>query len=99
MTALIFGQLIGDSGLAYGLTMERSLRQHHFDEALLGRISAATAILGNAPAPLGAIVGGIAAEAYGLEPVLWIAALGYALSWAVLYLSPLRRLQKLEGGG
>lgn len=99
MPILILGQLIGDSGLAYGLAIERSLRQHLIDEALLGRVSSAIAILGNAPAPLGAIAGGIVAEYWGLSPVLWIAAGGYALSWVILFCSPLLRFRALPNGG
>ena len=95
MVPLILGQLIGDSGLAYALAIERSLRQSLIDEALLGRVASATGILGNAPAPLGAIAGGIAATYWGLMPVLWIAAGGYAVGWLIIACSPIRHYRTL----
>jgi MFS family permease len=93
---LILGQLLGDFGIAYTLSLERTLRQYHIDNALLGRTTAAIAILGYAPGPLGAILAGIFAEYFGLTAVLWACAAGYALSPIVLFLSPVRNLPKVE---
>jgi hypothetical protein len=72
------------------------LRQHHIDNALLGRATAAIGILGYAPGPLGAILAGIFAEHFGLTAVLWACVGGYALSPIVLLLSPVRNLPKVE---
>lgn len=93
---LILGQLFGDFGLAYAFSLERALRQHRVDNALLGRVSIAIAMCGNVPGPVGAILAGIAAEFIGLTPVLWVCAAGYALSPLVILLSDVRRLRRVE---
>jgi MFS family permease len=93
---LILGQLLGDFGLAYAFSMERALRQHRIDNALLGRAAIAIAMCGNVPGPIGAILAGIAAEYVGLTPVLWVCAAGYALSPLVILLSDVRELRRVE---
>ncbi|HWA46799.1 MAG TPA: MFS transporter [Dongiaceae bacterium] len=93
---LILGQLFGDFGLAYAFSMERALRQHRIDNALLGRAAVAIAMCGNVPGPIGAILAGVAAEYVGLTAVLWVCAAGYALSPLVILLSDVRRLRRVE---
>ena len=92
---LILGQVLGDFGLTYTLSLERTLRQHRIDNALLGRATVVVYMCGNVPGPLGAILAGIGAEYFGLTPVLWICVLGYALSPVVLLLSAVPRLKKV----
>jgi MFS family permease len=93
---LILGQLLGDFGLAYAFSMERALRQHRIDNALLGRATIAIAMCGNVPGPIGAILAGVAAEYVGLTPVLWVCAAGYAMSPLLLLLSDVRGLRRVE---
>ena len=93
---LILGQLFGDFGLAYAFSMERALRQHRIDNALLGRAAIAIAMCGNVPGPIGAILAGVAAEYFGLTAVLWVCAAGYALSPLVILLSDVRQLRHVE---
>jgi MFS family permease len=93
---LILGQLFGDFGLAYAFSMERALRQHRIDNALLGRAAIAIAMCGNVPGPIGAILAGVAAEYFGLTAVLWVCAAGYALSPLVILLSDVRKLRRVE---
>lgn len=93
---LILGQLFSDFGLAYAFSLERALRQHRIDNALLGRATIAIAMCGNVPGPIGAILAGICAEYFGLTPVLWVCAAGYALSPLVILLSDVRRLRRVE---
>jgi len=93
---LVLGQLISDFGLAYAFSLERALRQHHIDNAVLGRASVVISMCGNAPGPLGAILAGIVAEQFGLTPVLWACVAGYALSPLVLLGSKIRTLPKVE---
>lgn len=92
---LILGQLFSDFGLAYAFSLERALRQHRIDNALLGRASIAIAMCGNVPGPIGAILAGVAAEHVGLTPVLWVCAAGYALSPVVLLLSAVPKLRQI----
>jgi hypothetical protein len=93
---LILGQLISDFGLAYTLSLERALRQHHIDNAVLGRASVVIAMCGNVPGPIGAILAGLAAEQVGLTPVLWVCIAGYALSPLVLLFSRVRTLPRID---
>jgi MFS family permease len=93
---LVLGQLISDFGLAYTLSMERTLRQHHIDNAVLGRATVVITMCGNVPGPIGAILAGIFAEQYGLTPVLWACVAGYAVSPVVLLFSRVRTLPRVE---
>jgi hypothetical protein len=93
---LVLGQLISDFGLAYAFSLERSLRQHHIDNAVLGRAAVVISMCGNVPGPIGAILAGIFAERFGLTPVLWACVAGYALSVPVLLASRIRTLPRVE---
>jgi MFS family permease len=93
---LVLGQLASDFGLGYTLSLERTLRQHHIDNAVLGRASVVISMCGNVPGPIGAILAGLFAERFGLTPVLWACVAGYALSPLVLLSSKVRTLPKVE---
>ena len=93
---LVLGQLISDFGLAYAFSLERALRQHHIDNAVLGRASVVISMCGNVPGPIGAILAGVFAERFGLTPVLWACVAGYALSLPVLFCSRIRALSGVE---
>ena len=93
---LILGQLISDFSLAYSLSMERALRQHRIDNAVLGRASVVIYMCGNVPGPIGAILAGVGAEYFGLTPVLWVCVALYALSPLVMLLSAVRTLPRIE---
>ena len=95
---LILGQVLGDFGLAYTLSLERTLRQYHIDNALLGRATVVIYMCGNVPGPIGAILAGVFAEHFGLTPVLWACVAGYALSPLVLFFSKVRTLSRVEAG-
>lgn len=91
---LVIGQLIGDSGLAYALSLERTLRQRRIDHALLGRFTAVVTIFGNVPGPFVALALAVFVDDLGLGTILWIAAAGYSLSWLVVLFSPIRHLRR-----
>ena len=93
---LVLGQLISDFGLAYAFSLERALRQHHIDNAVLGRAAVVISMCGNVPGPVGAILAGVFAERFGLTPVLWACVAGYALSLPVLLCSRIRILPRVE---
>ncbi len=95
---LVLGQVLGDFGLTYTLSLERTLRQHRIDNALLGRATVVIYMCGNVPGPIGAILAGLCAEYFGLTPVLWVCVLGYAMSPVVLLLSDVPRLRKVAEG-
>jgi MFS family permease len=93
---LVLGQLISDFGLAYAFSLERTLRQHHIDNAVLGRAAVVISMCGNVPGPIGAILAGLSAEWFGLTPVLWVCVAGYAISPLVLLASRIRTLTQVE---
>jgi len=93
---LMLGQLVGDFGLGYAFSLERTLRQHQIDNAILGRASVVISMCGNVPGPIGAILAGIFAEQFGLTPVLWVCVIGYAISPLVLLCSKIRTLPRVE---
>lgn len=62
-------------------------------DALLGRMIATMRFVTVAPAPLGALAGGMLATALGLRGAIYvIAAMGLVLAWHALYRSPARLL-------
>lgn len=93
---LVLGQLISDFGLAYAFSLERALRQHQIDNAVLGRASVVISMCGNVPGPIGAILAGVCAEQFGLTPVLWACVAGYAVSPVLLLCSRIRTLPKVD---
>jgi MFS family permease len=71
-----------------------SVRQAITPPRLQGRVNATVRFLGDGPAPLGALLGGVLGEALGLRPTLLVGALGGLLPVVWLWRSPLRRLRE-----
>lgn len=90
---LMLQQLLSDGSTGYFAVLERSLRQRRVAPELLGRAGATTRLVNDAPVPFAAILGGLLAEAYGIDLVLWIAIAGYALSPAVAFCSDVRKVK------
>lgn len=63
--------------------------------ALLGRMNATLNFLNWGAMPLGSVLGGIAGQALGLRPTLWLAGAGTLAASAWLVCSPLRALRDL----
>ncbi|WP_329053037.1 MFS transporter [Amycolatopsis sp. NBC_01488] len=66
---------------------------------LLGRVNSITHTLVLGVVPLGSLLGGVLAGAFGMRPTLQIAAAGVLASAAVLAWSPLRKLRDLTPVG
>lgn len=73
-----------------------SLRQALTPPALLGRVNAGVRWLTNGFRPFGALLGGLAGEAFGLETAVALAGLGFVLCLVPLLLSPVPRLARLQ---
>jgi MFS family permease len=67
-----------------------SLRQRITPDALLGRMNGAFRVVGKAAVPVGALLGGIIGEAYGLRVALLVAAACGLLAVPWLWFSPWR---------
>ena len=93
--------VIGLTSTIWGVTLV-SLRQELVPNHLLGRVTSSFALLGRAAAPVGAVVAGAAAQAYGLRLVfvacgLFLAFAG-AIAWATAALNmPIGRHRKPIG--
>lgn len=88
---VLSGWVGGAAGVAYSVTAI-SLRQAITPDHLLGRMTAATRLLGGGPVPVGAIAAGALAAGVGLRPAVTILAVVCLLSPLPIALSPLRRL-------
>lgn len=92
---LVAHQILADLSLTFYLVLERSLRLHLAPPALLGRINSTWLMLAIGPGLLGAVLGGLVAEAFGLGAALWIAVGGYVLSFLVVSGSRARALTSI----
>jgi predicted MFS family arabinose efflux permease len=63
---------------------------------LLGRVNAISQTLVFGVAPLGSLLGGALASAFGMRVTLHVAAAGVLASAAVMVFSPLRKLRDLD---
>jgi hypothetical protein len=82
---LMAGQLFGDSAFAVYAINELSVRQKVAPAAVLGRVNAAMQLATRGILPIGALLAGYLAAAFGVRAVLTIAASGIVLStiWLV----------------
>jgi Na+/melibiose symporter-like transporter len=79
MVMMIAGQIIGDGAMSIYMIHAMTLRQTRTPEHLLGRVNASMAFLGEAAAPLGALISGALAGMIGTRTALLIAVTGIAL--------------------
>ena len=64
-------------------------------ERLLGRLNASRRFIVWGTIPLGALVGGLLATAFGLEAALWVGAIGSCACFLPVLVSPLRTLRDM----
>ena len=95
---LIIGQA-GDAAWSIYLINELTVRQSATPNRLLGRVNASMQFLAAGAVPLGAIAGGLLAEAFGLRAAMAV-GVGVILCGCVWVLrSPLPRLRALPVAG
>jgi predicted MFS family arabinose efflux permease len=92
---LIVQQLFGDFAFAIFNVNELALRQSVAPDDVLGRVNGAMQLMTRGIYPLGALVGGMLAQAVGIRQTLLVAWIGIALSTLWLTASPLRKLREL----
>jgi MFS family permease len=91
---LIFaGVLSGLGDTIFGIT-HVSLRQTLVPDHLLGRMTASVRCIIWGAVPLGALLGGILGETFGLRPTLWVGAVGNLLAFLWVFCSPVSRLRE-----
>lgn len=86
---------IGGTGGVIQFIGLSSLRQTITPERMLGRVWASASVLGAILAVIGAAVGGILGETLGLRAAIIVAAVGYALPFVYIWLSPLRHATRI----
>ncbi len=91
--ALSFG-LLGLAGIVYNIT-GISLVQTLTPERLLGRLNASRRFIVWGTIPLGALVGGVLATAFGLRAALFVGAIGSCTCFLPILFSPLRTLREM----
>lgn len=95
LVILAIGQFFASiTVLTYNIT-QVSARQRLCPEHLLGRMNASIRFFVWGVMPIGALLSGAAATAFGIKPVLWICAFGVLLSSVFVVVSPLSRMKKL----
>jgi MFS family permease len=98
IVVLCLGQFVGMfTVLTYNIT-QVSARQRLCPEHLLGRMNASIRFFVWGVMPIGALISGAAATAFGIIPVVWFAAIGVFLSAIFVVVSPLSRMKHLPSG-
>jgi len=91
---LIAQQLFGDAGATVYEILEVSLIQSSTDNRVIGRVNATIFTFTTLCTLFGTIAGGILAETLGLRAAFWLGLGGAALSIAVIWFSPVRKLRE-----
>jgi predicted MFS family arabinose efflux permease len=95
MALYLLGGIGGVAGVVAGNVLRATFNQQYIPAELLGRTTATTAVVTYGTIPLGALLGGGLAQAFGLGTAMWISCAGVPLAAAVLLLSPMRKHRDL----
>jgi MFS family permease len=93
--AFLIASQLGDMAWPIYSINETSLRQAVTPDHLLGRVNSAGHLLFYGAIPLGALAGGVIAEAIGIRQTMLIGVAGYLLSCLWITFSPIRHLRKM----
>jgi predicted MFS family arabinose efflux permease len=91
---VIGGVFVGYSVVAYNVN-QVGLRQAITPDRMLGRMNATMRLIVWGTIPVGALIGGILGTTIGLQPALWVAAIGSALAFLPVLFSPVRSLREI----
>jgi MFS family permease len=89
------GMITGTANVIYNVT-QVSFRQGLTPDRLLGRMNGTMRFLVWGTAPLGGLIGGLLGTWFSVHTALWIGAIGSALAFLPVFLSPLRSMRSLE---
>lgn len=96
LIVLIVTQLLGDStGVVYQV-LAASLRQTILPTEALGRVAGAFQAAQGGTMLIGALAGGVVAEAIGIRQAMFVAAGGLAIGPLLALASPLRKVREIE---
>lgn len=88
-------QIIGDAMMTAYFIHEVSLRQMITPEHVLGRVNASMDLIGEGIAPIGAVIAGGLATAFGTQAMLFVAVTGIMLTAIWMLFTPLRRITEI----
>ena len=91
---VVGGVFAGYSVVAYNVN-QVGLRQAITPDRMLGRMNATMRLIVWGTIPVGALIGGILGTTIGLQPALWVSAIGSALAFLPVLLSPVRSLREI----
>lgn len=91
---LVVQQLVGDAGATVYEILEVSLVQASTEDRTLGRVNATIATFTTLLTLAGTIGGGIIAEIWGLRAAFAVGIVGAALSFLVVWFSPVRHIRE-----
>ncbi len=95
LALFVVGSLGLVAGVMAGNVVSRTFTQRYCPPELLGRVTTAMQLVNYGAIPLGAVLGGVLADALGLRPALGVLLAVFVASTALLAASPLRRLRDL----
>jgi MFS family permease len=92
---LVAGFFIGSATAVIYNVNQVSLRQAITPERMQGRMNATMRFIVWGTIPVGALVGGVLGETVGLQPTIWIGAVGTFIGFLPVLFSPVRSLQRI----
>ncbi len=91
--------VVGGAFLGFGVVVynvnQVGLRQAITPDRMLGRMNATMRLIVWGTIPIGALLGGVLGNVFGLVPVLWVSAIGASLSFLPVLFSPVRSLREI----
>jgi MFS family permease len=92
---LVAAQLIMSFGVVLYNVTQGSFRQAITPERLQGRMNSVMRFMVWGVMPLGMLLGGAIASAFGLHAAMWVGAIGMSLAFLPVLLSPVRTLREM----
>lgn len=94
---LLAGRFVGAFAIPFYNVNARALRQSRAPREALGRVNAVFRLIDWGALPIGALLGGLVGNVFGLRATLVMAAVLGVMSAAWLVWSPLRQVRRLDG--
>jgi predicted MFS family arabinose efflux permease len=95
LTWYVVATLLAAISIIVNYILQASIRQRLCPADLQGRVSATMSFVSWGAAPVGSLLGGLLATAFGLQATLWISGAGALLGAGFVVLSPLRTLRQI----
>jgi predicted MFS family arabinose efflux permease len=95
LTWYVVATLLAAISIIVNYILQESIRQRLCPAELQGRVSATMSFASWGAAPVGSLLGGLLATAFGLQATLWISGAGALLGAGFVVFSPLRTLRQI----